>query len=229
MSIADTRLADLRSLTQPFLIVCEGPSDVALIRELIVVRSIGGFHVVCPTKPDVVGKTGFKVVLENMGNFMGNGLENVRAVIVIGDKDADPDASFLALKDQIDRAGHLEVPDAPDVIVGPKEIGYPKTVVHMIPDSKKTGQLEDDCLPAAYAERGDLKVPLDTYCGSVTAGWTENRESKMRLRVLMASHYVKPTTDFYDLWIANPGPLLPLTDLAFQPLADFLASVVANA
>ena len=98
----------------------------------------------------------------------------------------------------------------------------------MMPSSGQKGQLEDLLLRAAYNAATSLKISLDSYCSAVvTPAWSDNRQSKMRLRVLMASHYLKPTLKFEHAWELNvkPSQLMPVNDPCFDPIVSFLAGL----
>jgi len=214
-----------KPLVGPRLMICEGPNDRAVFDALLDARAIAGFEIAYPSKAETQtgGRNGFADLLVALK--LQRGISNIQRLILVSDSDANPANSFRAVTSQIQTAGDYGVPPS-ELHFVPSLSGLPEVAVFMIPDTNTPGQLEDLCLQAAYRRRSDLQPPLNTYCTAVVqSSWSANRESKMRLRVLMASHYHKPNVGLRQAWNARPGPLIPLNDPCFDRLVNFLLSV----
>jgi hypothetical protein len=212
-------------LSNGYLLLCEGLTDAAMLEALTIGRSLGRFEIAYPSEPQTLtgGRDGFGDILTALKTERG--VRVLKGIIVISDNDDSPSDSFKAVQSQIVTAGDYGRPAA-TLIFAPSANGLPQLSIMMLPWTGQPRQLEDLCLLAAYNKRADLKPPLDTYCSTVVnSTWTANRESKMRLRVLMASHYHQPNTGFTAAWSARPDTLIPVSDPCFDKIATFLAGL----
>lgn len=216
--------------------ICEGVRDVFVLNQLVYERpNLEGFQFAYP--PDIPGRPkgrqGFSSVLESLGALRGAGLENIQMVVFISDNDTAPGdglgTSFIEVKEQIARYGNFGIPDYIGEIRDPMTPGFPRTSIFMLPTKDKPGQLEDLCLEAAATQRADLQPHLDEYTKQARLlkpgeSWSGARIAKMRLRILMSTHYPTPNTDLRSAWQWRPH-LISVSHVCFNELAEFLAYV----
>jgi hypothetical protein len=199
----------------PWLLLCEGPGDHAVLWRLID-KHVGtsNFQV-----EYVGGNGGFANRLALLRDTSQTFNDNVKAVLIVADKDEDAEESFRAIAEDLGRVGFPK-PTQPSV-VGVKT-GYPAVVVLMIP-IRTEGNLETLCLPAML-EKWPIKRPLDDFIAATPAsGWGIGKKSKARMNALLATVCEsKPDVSFHGLWDQNCSYHLPLDHDCFEELVRFL-------
>jgi hypothetical protein len=213
---------------KPHVLLCEGVSDERFYNRLFQVRNIGSdFTVRSPSKEGAYGGgvTNFGEDLRNI-SVSESFLENVKAVLVVGDNDSDMAASLQIVRDQLKSAPGFGVPDV-ERVVAESTGGLPKVVILMLPMGEP-GNLESLCLEAAYAKFG-LKQELDTFVATSPArDWSVGKQAKMRMQtILAATNKSKPDAGFGGHWSSPDKYHLPVDHQCFNELADFLVGFPA--
>ncbi len=203
----------------PRLLLCEGPHDAGFFRALIASRNLKEFHIRCPTKEAGYGISGFGKSL--LGFTVITGFEKIADIVIVGDNDDDPTASFNAICDQITGAG-FSAPTQSNLMVP----GTPNVHVMMVPSPNLAGSLESLCYTAASNANAQVAACVQAYEQCLAIGsWQEQKKAKMRLRSILAGSYRKnPDILFSRVWQEEPS-LIPLSDAIFDPLANFLAAI----
>ncbi len=211
------------SITQPRLLICEGPSDVAFFKHLIQARNLPPYDVFHPKQLDGVaaGNTGFEEFLRGISVLLPSSA--VSGILVVSDNDTDPVKSFQNVRAQIVAAGNFGVPDAPLEIA--RSAGYPPLVVMMLPRSGVPGVLETLCIEGVYSAKAGFKDCIDQYCVCTkTDLWNEAKQPKMRLEALMAAICESdPATALQYAW-SRKESIIPLDRPVFDEISAFLTN-----
>lgn len=205
--------------TLPRLILCEGPHDAGFFRALIANRNLQQFHIRCPPKEAGYGVSAFEKSL--VGFSVITGFEKIADIVVVGDNDDDPSASFADICLQITSAGY-HAPAQPNSVFN----GTPNIHVMMVPLPNQAGSLESLCYTAASNANAAVAACVQSYeqCLNLN-GWAEQKKAKMRLRSFLAGSYRKnPDILFSRVWQERAG-LIPLSDTIFDPLANYLGAI----
>jgi hypothetical protein len=215
-------------LTKPCLIVCEGERDSYVLTDLLIQRKLIDYYEIAYSPvSNTHGRQGFRDILTSVYGMVGAGFEDLKYIVLISDNDEKPHNSFKELQDIVRAVGHYGVPTSAQHLEDPITEGYPKLTVFMLPTTGQQGQLEDLCLTAAAKARPELQQPLKDYSDKVVdrpSKWAFGRKAKMQVRILMATHYPKPNTEFRSAWQWKPH-LMPTNHSCFNELAAFLDMV----
>lgn len=223
------RKKKIEAITEPGLIVCEGPQDAAFFRALLSERGIKGFQVVSPQ--DVLGEGGKDRFAHAFNGLIPiRGFEQIKLTIFVGDNDDDPAASVAAIRDQLTKTEEFGNPprklDVPINLLE-KTAGVPSVALLMIPWANEPGCLETLCWNVASRVKPDLApCALELIRCAKIEGWSASKLDKVRLRALMASSYKRnPEISLTFLWDDFPE-LVPVSDSEFNRISEFLRSCV---
>ncbi|MGA2481739.1 MAG: DUF3226 domain-containing protein [Candidatus Acidiferrales bacterium] len=159
--------------------------------------------------------------LKRLLAWVQSGFAAVKGVLVVGDNDADPAASFQHIQSQIQAAGGFGIPASPLEVARSQD--KPPIVVMMLPWTSLPGNLETLCLDAMYAAHNHLKDCIDDYCTCTrTSDWDLAKQSKMRMRCLMSSICQSdPDVPLTGAW-SHRETIVSLEHRAFDGVSDLL-------
>ncbi len=224
----------LTSVSDPFLLLCEGAHDREFFRHLLTRRNIQGITV-CSNYglTNVSGNTAFRDALDSLVAVAG--FDQLRAIIIATDSDRNPSESFTAIRDQIARTSDIlgpptrrfPVPAAPQVLAQ----GSPAIVVLMVPSPDRPGALETLCLGAASTTVPQLAACLADFvhCSGADQWLNSIKRDKMRFRAFIAAgNQADPEISPARFWSDGTGhPLIPLDQPEFDSIANFLRDLPA--
>jgi hypothetical protein len=208
-------------LTEPKLIICEGPSDVAFLRALMKHRRMPDCcirHTGDSDDSSCGGIDKFDRALLGMRSWRG--FSNITDILLVADNDLSPDANFQNVRAQIERANYYEIPDGPLQKKGTN----PSITVLMIPRTGESGNLESLCLEAAVAANNDLATHVDEFARqSGVSSWEEiTLIGKMKLRSLMSVRCKPdPFVTLGRIWAMDPN-IIPLGHATFADVGSVL-------
>lgn len=217
------RRFEANEFRRPWLLLCEGEADKRFFDKLTEARNLEpNFYVQFPDRRGggTGGRTLFGHYLSTVYATSESFRSNVKAVLIVSDKDDDAAASFEEVKTQLRNADGFPVPTNEKELA--RQAGYPDVVVLMIP-LDQCGNLETVCLRAAY-HKWAFETELNTFTAAVPArNWGISKQSKMRLQTLIAATCkAAPDTSFASHWHHADDYHLPLDHPCFDDLADFL-------
>ncbi|MGD0972301.1 MAG: DUF3226 domain-containing protein [Desulfobaccales bacterium] len=212
---------DVRDVPRPFLIVCEGMSDVRFIGSLLEHIGITTCSVGCPSR-------------EGLGNSIPRYLQGIRAItlgkesfrgiLIIIDANDKPTQQFTTIQQAL-RNANFPAPEKPFSVEG----DLFRVAVFLIPRKGENGTLEKLLLEAALENRPDMQTCLDNFCDCTRSvkTWTTNQQAKMRLSALVAaSCQDNPWASAGIMW-SEPGNPVPIESECFNHIADFLKIFVS--
>lgn len=206
-----------------WLILCEGSSDQALLRELINRRQLPDFQVQHPFREDdgSGGWTKFGRFLLEQWRISQTFQDEVKAILVVADNDSNPQTRFGEIQGQIGSAGGFGVPNRPQEVA--RAAGFPDVVVLMLPMGGQAGCLEDLLLEAMYS-KWNLRTEVNNYLSSTMArDWPTGKLAKAQVRcVLAATCRRNPDTPVSRVWRMSEEYHIPVDHHVFNELADFL-------
>lgn len=212
------------------MILCEGPHDAAFFRELIRDRLLPEANVTCPSDNNrSYGKSGFPGTLHGFPNL--HGFFAVKDIVLVADCDADPQASFAEVVAGISGIGTFLIPALGYPIpTKPLErtigAGVPALTILMVPWFDRRGALDTLCCEAALRGKTTEVDCIDNFARCIGAdAWAEPKKSQMRLRSFLSGTYQNnPNIGFGNIWRDEPK-LVPVSDSAFNQIADFLRNL----
>jgi hypothetical protein len=216
------------AFTSSRFILCEGNEDAACIRNLIQTRHLTNFDV----SPNidlgsVAGNSGFENALIACEPI--SGFDAVREVIIVGDNDDDPTASFDQIIVQLRAAKDVGqrdwgIPAAPLL----KAAGDPSVTIWMWPSGGTQGCLETVLWQAIKARQQAAHLVLCVETALRCAGadtWSQSKQDKARIRCFLAIHFRRnPALALGNLWRDAPG-LIPTTSTALTPIFQVLSAI----
>ena len=155
------------------------------------------------------------------------GFENVEAILIVADNDANPKDAFSGVVEKINATAEIIGPPkrryiAPDAPL--KKAGSnPAIVVMMLPWTNCNGALDTLCYASAARKRPDIGMCVESFAKCAKSDiWAITKMSKMKLRSLLsAAHHVDPY--IAPAWVWSDGTdLIPLDDVAFNDIDKFL-------
>jgi hypothetical protein len=200
----------------PNVIVCEGWQDASLISGLLEHLRITNCDVTYPTKAEGAnGRSG----IENTVYLLSGRAGSVSGVLVVGDADDNPAASFKELVKAF--CDPFKPPDEPFTV----HIGRKKTTgIYLLPGKGKTGALEHLFLEAIALinPTGMHCIEELQTCANTTTDWSSNKLAKMKLACYVATHCKNdPCCSPAYLW-SSKNRVFDLANMAFKELGDFL-------
>jgi hypothetical protein len=205
------------SLTEEYLIVGEGKSDVEFLRNLCDVRGIKGFQI-----EDARGKDNFKELPAGLKD--ATGFDKVRAILVVGDNDNDPSSSFETIRKYLMYA-KLPCPDAPLQVarVRPSPLAVAVMMLpHSAPGQPQQGCLETVLLKYVEGAHVDLANCISEFRKCTNRPRTGNEDDKFTMRCFVAAlHATDPNLSMAFVTSSSKG-LIDLTDQCFDRIGLFL-------
>jgi hypothetical protein len=218
------------AFTKPRFVLCEGNDDAALVRALIAsaAGSIAEFDV-SPVNDvtNVNGNSGFEE--STIGASVLPGFEDVTRIVVVSDNDDNATSSFSKIRTQLLNAERdaasdrtWSIPTAPALqTVG--DLGFS---VWMWPEPGTRG-----CLETVLWGVVTQLYPVEAKCVenalqcSGADSWPVSKLDKARIRCFISLKNKKnPALPLSLVWRDAPS-LFPLSNAAFAPFKQFLASV----
>lgn len=203
-----------------WMLLCEGKGDVAFFNALLIERGLQNQFCVVRPPDHCQGRNGFGRYLNSVA-LNESFIQNVKAILIISDKDSESSDSFAEVQAEIRKVIGFNVPDQERVVVKSRE--KPDLVVLMIPMHTTSGNLESLCLEAAYHKWG-LQPSLDEYVAQTPAkNWPVGKQAKMRMQTILAStNYKQPETGFAMHWKTDTCYKIPLDHHSFDEVFTFL-------
>ena len=210
-------------------ILTEGETDDVFFARLIDVRHIGSnFTIFHRPKDEPTGVGAFSRRLVALKTETKR--QKIKSIIIVGDNDGNPAAAFHSIKQQVESVGGYNAP------ANPREIsetgGLPAVSILMLPWDNEPGCLETLCLRAVNQkyEKEMRCATMQSECVGV-GDWPIQKQSKMILRCLLSSVCKsEPNTPLTRAWSIDsgrPGDIFPLTNPAFDSIAEFLRGIAA--
>jgi hypothetical protein len=218
------------AISEPYLLLAEGTSDVAFFRALFTAYGIKDILLETPEE-ESEGKLGLEGYPDYLSGLITRTKPTLRGIIVTRDCDISYQA-FGKLCAVLAAAGY-SAPANPLEIVPPTTSSdghpLPALTVVLIPWAGGIGCLETLLLPAAYAKWPHLVPCVEQYCNCLeTWKWDINKQSKIRMRALLSSaHPHNPSLSLARIW-SKSQTRLPLTDPCFKLIADFVGHFCAS-
>jgi hypothetical protein len=203
--------------TLPFVVVCEGYSDVCFVAELLEHLHIETCNVGCPTKKNYGdGKDAIPAYLKGLSLDK----KGLRGVLVVVDGDQTPEKFFTDMSSAMDHATFPR-PSQPFAIEDRNNF---KVGVFLTPRAGEKGTLDGLLLEAVYEKHPDARVCVERFvdCTKVSKAWTPNYQSKMKLSALVAAYCEgNPWSSLAWVWSQKGNPI-PINSARFAALSDTL-------
>lgn len=215
---------------RPWLLLCEGWSDVRFFEKLFEHHGIGkDFIIKKPSKPNDPNFGGRECFGEYLDSIATNQtfIDNVEVILVVADSDDDPAAN--SVKDEIVKANklandmdtELPIPTAERTMARATNRG--KSIVVLLLPMDSPGNLESLCLTAAYS-RWPIETELDEFVSKTPAsGWSAGKQAKMRMQTILAANNEKqPDAGFASSWTKKEKYRVPVNHACFDELVSFI-------
>jgi hypothetical protein len=216
--------AEIKKISTPLLVACEGMGDARFICELIKHRGIENCSVGCPSEKGGHGN-GVEAIpkyLKSVRARIQAGLASLTGVLVVADSDLCHDDCFKLICKGLESA-QFPKPKIPFSIEGEPI----KTGVFIIPGKGKTGTLEHLLWDAVIEKNPSLEQCVQTFCqcaGDHISSATENQKAKMRMSSLVAACCKKNPWASANLVWKDAGNPIPIGSSRFKEISDFLIS-----
>lgn len=225
------RLLPIKNLSTKHLLICEGTHDKEFFKHLILARSIpADFTIVgCSfASGQNASRDGIEKLTEALDELptLAGFYDVLQSILIVADNDDNPAEKFNKVVDLINETSsfgsgqRFSAPTAPQVTSAGNN---PRIVVYMMPAQGVKGALDLLCWQAAAGKRPEVAGYVETFADSCGANtWTEPKDSKMKLRSLIAGAY---SSDPYlsPTYVWNDGTdLVPLNHSAFDAIDAFL-------
>lgn len=214
---------EAKDLPRPFLVVCEGMSDVRFVGSLLERLTVTNCVVGCPSREGLGKGSGFEALPAYLLAIRGitKGKQNFRGILVMVDANDKPDQRLTTIQTALSDAGF------PAPTKGFAIEGNPfRVAIFLIPGAKKNGTLDDLLLEAALKKKPEMQACLDAFCnctGNVKS-WKPNQQSKMRLSALVAACCQgNPWASAAIIWSEDDNPV-PIDSECFADIAKFLTA-----
>ncbi|MDA8190925.1 MAG: hypothetical protein M0Z68_05520 [Gammaproteobacteria bacterium] len=220
------------SRSQPFpfehaaLLLCEGASDAAFFRQFLPARNLPESHIKASSDlGNGAGIDGFAAAIK--GAKVASGFKKIKHLVIIADNDHDQTANFKRVKRQVESAGDIPIPEAPNIVQ--KESDKPDVTILMMPPGENTGSLESLIYSVARsANDANGRAVEDLKSASGVGAWSRQKQAKMLLRCFIACTYEKkPDIGLGQFFSQHDGGnLVSLDNSAFDPLSDLLSPIL---
>ncbi len=205
----------------PYVIVCEGFHDMALVCALLRHAGITNCDVTYPKKKDGGnGKDAIKKVVE----LLAGRSAQLKGVFVVTDADLDPDDSFKTICGAF--VPPFKAPTAAFTIHRGKDY---RTGVFLTPGKGKTGEVEDLLLQVALDTNPRTIQCIEDFkvCVNTMGNWSANKQAKMKLACYIATQCKNdPCCSPAFIW-ATKNKVLEIANPVFKELSDLLAEFAA--
>ena len=166
----------------PVYVVCEGPADVRLVRQLIRRENLDGFS--------VNFSQGYERFARHIrGLTTSSDWHKLKRLLIIGDNDTQPAARWQNARRALMGEG-LPAPDNPaDIVDGEHE--RPSTGIFMMPSAHAFGALETllvEAILQAHEGLAECLQRLDGCPATDCDGWDTVKRAKMQFRQRLQSH-----------------------------------------
>ena len=209
----------------PFVVACEGYSDVCLVDKLLEQRGITNCRVGCPSRTGVggEGKDYLNKYLSAI-DFASRKVprRTMRGLLLVVDADESPAEAFSAACEAL---AFAQFP-LPDSAFAQKDEAGMRTAVYIVPGKGESGTLEHLLLRSAFENAPASKACVDTFlaCVGRTANEKSNTIAKMGMSALVAASFpTNPWATPGTLLQSNDNDLISFDSEYFKDLADFLA------
>jgi hypothetical protein len=214
--------------THPRFVLAEGFEDGAFIRQLIEVRHLQDFNV----SPNidiaqVGGNSGFEASIGACEPITG--FTEVTDVVLVGDNDDNPKASFDSICTQLEnarKAGSIKRSWGSPTAPATKAMGDPTVSIWMWPAPGEPGCFETVCWEVVKQKYPNDAKCVDEVCACTGADkWPKTKLDKARIRCFLSLKCRgNPAIGLGLLWRDFPL-LIPAAHKAFTPITHFLAAI----
>jgi hypothetical protein len=204
-----------RVITQPIVVVCEGPSDCGLINALVRHHLLDGIQAICPEE-----QSGGFTQLPNLLTALSQQprWRTMRGFFLVVDANGNIPQRLSDVSAFL-TPHNLQV-TSPFVV----ENGSPARAVYLLPGPNKTGCLEHLLLDAIQGRDPNLIACVDTFASCVQAplSWHNNLQAKMKVHSLVAGCCKDdPASALSRVWNFPSNPI-PISSAVFTGLANLL-------
>ena len=213
--MADTEGNPFR-FDDPVYVVCEGPADVRLVRQLIRRENLDGFS--------VNFSQGYERFARHVrGLTTSSDWHKLKRLLIIGDNDTQPAARWQNARRALMGEG-LPAPDNPaDIVDGEHE--RPSTGIFMMPSAHAFGALETllvEAILQAHEGLAECLQRLDACPATDCDGWDAVKRAKMQFQTAIAiTCRDDPSAGAAHIWSKTHNPI-PVTSPVFDELVEFL-------
>ncbi len=200
----------------PVYVLCEGPADVRLVRQILRRENLEGFSV-----NYAQGYQKFARHIQGLRTSSDWG--KLRRLLIIGDNDTNPTNRWLNAQEALTDEG-LPTPDRhAGIVEGAHDT--PSTGIFMMPRANTVGALETLLVEAALQEHQDLAEclrQLDDCPATECQQWDAVKRAKMQFQTVVAiTCRDDPSAGAAHIWSKTHNPI-PATSPVFDELAGFL-------
>ena len=210
------REVDPYRLDEPIYVLCEGPSDVRLVTELLKRENLEGFSV-----NFAKGYQHFAAHVR--GLTASSDWRKVKRLLIVGDNDTKPAARWQNAHDALTKES-LPAPDHHAQIAAGTD-DRPSTGIFMMPSADAFGALETLLVKAILQEcegLADCLRQLDECPATDCDQWDEVKHAKMQFQTAVAiTCKDDPSSGAAHIWSKTHNPV-PVTSPVFDELAAFL-------
>ncbi|MGD0510855.1 MAG: DUF3226 domain-containing protein [Candidatus Micrarchaeaceae archaeon] len=205
---------EVKDIPSPFLVVCDGYSDVRLIDKLLQHHHISNCRVGCKSDKFAPNLRSYLAAIKGVANLQSR---LIRGVLVVMDADKSPKSAFVTACEALEYA-EFPVPSKPFVI---EELN-PRVAIYIVPGIKRKGTVEHLLLEAAYKKNPRAEKCTDEFFRCIgNARSTANAKAKMRMSALVAATCTgNPWASAAMMWSDKPNPV-PINSSCFKHLVGF--------
>ena len=212
---------NVSTIPRPFVIACEGYSDLCLIDELLQHHKITNCCVGCPSRDFAPNLPEYMAAVKGIVQTKGLTLAGVLVVVDadISQADAFANASTALAN------GAFPVPSGPFKVEG----ANPRTAVYVMPGEGREGTLEHLLLDATFLNKPKYERYVTKFVSRILKRhwferpvYTANQYAKMRMSSIVgASCKSNPWASAAGIWHEQDNPV-PVDSPCFSHLTGFL-------
>ena len=206
----------------PVYVLCEGPADVRLVKQVLLRENLEGFS--------VNYAQGYQKFARHIqGLRTSSDWRKLRRLVIVGDNDTNPAARWRNAQDALTDEG-LPAPDRhANIVEGAHDT--PSAGIFMIPRANEDGALETLLVEAILQEHQDLAeclLQLDDCPATECQQWDAVKRAKMQFQTVVAiTCRDDPSAGAAHIWSKTHNPI-PVTSPVFNELAGFLRRAAEN-
>ena len=206
----------------PVYVLCEGPADVRLVKQVLRRENLEGFS--------VNYAQGYQKFARHIqGLRTSSDWRKLRRLVIVGDNDTNPAARWRNAQDVLTDEG-LPAPDRhANIVEGAHDT--PSTGIFMIPRANEDGALETLLVEAILLEHQNLAeclLQLDDCPATECQQWDAVKRAKMQFQTVVAiTCRDDPSAGAAHIWSKTHNPI-PVTSPVFNELAGFLRRAAEN-
>lgn len=214
------------NVPRPFLIVCEGMSDVRFVCSLLKHKGITTCNVGCPSREGLGSGSGLEAIPNYLLGIQAitMGKQNLRGILIMIDANDKPGQRFFKMQAALLAANFPAPPKAFTIQDNPFRVA-----IFLVPREGENGTLDNLLLEAALKKNHEMRSCLDSFydCTGNVKSWAPNQQSKMRMSALVAaSCQNNPWASAAIMWSEKGNPV-PIESECFNHIAEFIMAFVS--